>query len=41
MLLFIAGAFTGSFFMLGIMSLMFAAKNGDELLETYFHKKSS
>ncbi|MGF6953615.1 hypothetical protein QF028_006120 [Neobacillus sp. B4I6] len=35
MFIFIAGLFVGSFSMLLIMSLMVAAKRGDQLIETH------
>lgn len=40
MLLFIAGLFIGSIAMLFIMSLMAAAKKGDEQIEAFFNKKA-
>jgi hypothetical protein len=38
MLLFLAGLFCGSFISIVIMSLMFAAKKGDQQLEEYLEE---
>ncbi|WP_301337161.1 hypothetical protein [Bacillus sp. FJAT-29814] len=40
MLLFISGLFVGSFAMLLIMSLMQAAKKGDQQIDGYFNQKT-
>lgn len=40
MLLFLAGSFVGSLAMLFTMSLMMAAKRGDEQIEAYFKEEA-
>jgi hypothetical protein len=40
MFIFIAGLFVGSFAMLITMSLMFAAKNGDEQIQAFYKGKA-
>jgi hypothetical protein len=40
MLFFVGGLLTGSFTMLFIMSLMVAAKRGDQQLEAYMQEKA-
>ncbi len=40
MFIFIAGLFVGSFAMLLTMSLMFAAKSGDQQIEAFYKEKA-
>ncbi|MEH7306888.1 DUF3789 domain-containing protein [Neobacillus drentensis] len=40
MFIFIAGLFVGSFAMLFTMSLMVAAKNGDQQLQAFYKEKA-